>query len=77
MTKNLFEVLREKVGCNYISDMKYDPYKEIARKTLSAMNLSDYSLNVLNDACQYFYNKESEFLSKKEAIDYLNSYCAT
>ncbi len=74
MAKDLFEILREKVRCEYISDMKSEPYKSIAKKHLSEMDLSVYGLEVLNDACNYFYENTPPFNDIKDAVNYLSSY---
>lgn len=73
LAEDLFEILREKVSCEYISDMRYEPYKSIAQKHLSKMDLSIYGLEVLNDACNYFYEIASPFNNLKDAVNYLTS----
>ena len=73
MAEDLFEILREKVSCEYISDMRFGPYKFIAQKHLSKMDLSIYGLEVLNDACNYLYEITSPFNNLKDAVNYLTS----
>lgn len=68
---DLFEDLRKKVECMYISDMRFSPYNGIARHEFSRMDLSKYPAEMLLDAVQYLYGESeysSEDLAKLNAI---------
>ena len=41
--RDLFEVLKRSVRCDYISDLRYSPWREQARKAIAAMELSEFS----------------------------------
>ena len=36
---DIFEILRHALGCMYISDLKFDPFREKALKLLSVMSI--------------------------------------
>ena len=46
---DLFEELRDGLGCDYISDMKFPPYRERAKRHMAKKALEKYPLHVLND----------------------------
>lgn len=49
----IFEDVREKIGCIYISDLHF--CQEKVKKTLKKMDLTSYSSEHLNDFCQYAF----------------------
>lgn len=51
--RDLFEDLYILVGCEYISDMKFEPYLSKAKKALQTMNLSVYPQQQLDDLHMY------------------------
>lgn len=52
-TKDLFEALKEAVGCMYISDLCYTPYREQAIRKAKRMELSAYGEPQIDDLCNY------------------------
>ena len=64
---DIFEDLKSKVGCPFISDLKFDPYVVPAKSLLGVLDLSCYSLQSLNDAAGYFYDKSVSFASVEDA----------
>ena len=52
---DLLEVIKQKLHCTYISDLRNEPTNSYAREQFKKMNLKKYSLKVLNDACRYIY----------------------
>ena len=68
--RDLFEELRELVGCTYISDLRYSPWREQARMTIARMELSEYSLTALCDIAEYLYGGNTSFSSVSAAQDY-------
>ncbi len=48
---DIFEFLKDKIGCMYISDLKLSAYKEMAIELLKTMNLDSKQKT---DVCNYF-----------------------
>ena len=75
MTNNktdIFETLKNILGCEYISDMKFEPYRTKAKEVLKSMELSILSLSDLKDIAQYLYEK-TDFKSKDDILQYLGN----
>ena len=67
LKKDLFEELAALCGCEYISDMRFEPYNETAKR--NARNLiraEDYSLRELSDLYEYLYGEKIEFCDYSE-----------
>jgi hypothetical protein len=58
MNKNLdiFEFLKYILGCEYISDLKFEPYNTKAKIILKFLNLKKYPKNQIRDIFKYLYN---------------------
>lgn len=52
---DLLEIIRKKLNCTYISDLRNEPNNTFARLLLKRLNLKKYSHNVLNDAYNYIF----------------------
>lgn len=52
---DLLEVIRQKLHCTYISDLRNEPNNIFARQLLKKINLKKYSNKVLNDAYNYIF----------------------
>lgn len=68
MEKDLFEILKDRVGCMNISDLRFGRYRDSAMHALTFIRLEEYSLSVLLDAIEYFHGEKPLFTSKDEAI---------
>lgn len=66
-TNDLFERLKKSLGCDYISDIKCQPYIRRAKVLMRKMNLEEYSLHDLNDMAIYLYGKNEKFQSIVQA----------
>lgn len=66
--RDLFEELRDRVQCAYISDLRYNPWLQAARKEITKMDLGVYGLNSLKDAAEYLYGEQIEFSCVEEAV---------
>ena len=69
----LLEKLRNRLSCLYISDLRYEPYKLLAKQELQTLNLQEYTLRELTDAAQYLYEANTRFESYEEAAHF---FCA-
>ncbi len=58
---DLLEVIRKKLNCTYISDLRNEPNNTFARQLLKKFNLKKYSNKVLNDAYNYLFSNEDDF----------------
>ena len=65
---DLFEDLRVQLMCSYISDMRFEPYKSAAKDALITKTLSEYPLQALDDAAEYFYGVNLKFKDYAQAI---------
>ena len=75
MTNNktdIFETLKNTLGCEYISDMKFEPYRTKAKEVLKSMELSALSLSELKDLVRYLYEK-ADFKSRDDILQYLGN----
>lgn len=70
MRKTLFEVLRDKVHCEFISDLKFVDYNLI-RIHLEHLDYNEFDLSELLDAVNWFGNVHLNTESKEEAYNYL------
>ena len=50
---DLLDDLRERIHCDYISEMRTNPYNRIARELIFQMDLTPYSKNQIADAVLY------------------------
>ena len=62
-TNDLFEALQEKVGCMYISDLSFEPYREKAVKEAKAMDLSVFGEKQIADLCSYLSVDSAEIIA--------------
>ena len=75
---DLLDIIRQKLHCTYISDLRNEPNSGFARLILKKINLKKYSLKVLNDTCNYIYCSKGNFTSQESAIAFMQSksnYC--
>ena len=70
MRKDIFEILREKVHCEYVSDLKFVDYNLI-RIHLEHWDYNEFELSELLDAVYWFGNVKLDTESKEEAYQYL------
>ena len=71
MEKDLFEILKDRVGCMHISDLSFGRDRDRVMHALTFIRLEEYSLSVLLDAIEYFHGEKPLFTSKDEAIAFL------
>lgn len=69
MEKDLFEILKDRVGCMHISDLRFG--RDRTMHALTFIRLEEYSLYVLLDAIEYFHGEKPLLTSKDEAIAFL------
>lgn len=72
MQNDLFDLLKQQVGCDYISDLRFEPNISIAKNLLRSFEFDSCSLNELNDMACYLFGVPP-FSSKDAAVSFLIS----
>ena len=65
---DIFEDLRDLIGCEYISDLTAR-YNKDARRIAGTMNLERYPLSQLNDLYEYLYGEKKNFPDSRAASE--------
>lgn len=64
---DLFELLKYKLECDYISDMRYGNINEKAKYLMKSIDFKSYSTFVLSDMAEYLYKSRQIFNDAEEA----------
>lgn len=67
--RDIFEDMRKKIGCRYISDLKY--HKRTVWKELRQMVLTEYETEQIEDFSRYVFDVNYSVL--KEVMDILEA----
>lgn len=67
---DIFEELRKTLGCMYISDMRFMPYRRQALGMVLLLNLDKYPIEQLSDLSEYLTDKKISFESSEQALAY-------
>lgn len=70
---DIFEKIKNVLGCEYISDLRFSPRSSRAKNIIKDLDLDVYSFVELNDLVFYLYG-ETQFKSKEEVMRFLESY---
>lgn len=70
-TLDLFETVKDTVGCDYISDLRFGKYNRTTKRVLKKIDLNEYPTNQLIDMAEYMYGKKVK--SREEAIAILKT----
>lgn len=73
MENDLFEMLKNMTGCEYISDLRFGENNEKAQACFNHIDINRYSLPVLSDAAAYIFGADAGFVSYGDAIDFFQS----
>ena len=65
--RDLLDEVRAQLLCDYISDMRFEPYNSAAKKVLAGINFAEYSLRALSDAAEYLYGVNLQFNDHSQA----------
>ena len=71
---DLFEELKSRIGCQYISDLRFGTDNELAKSIMRKIDVADYSLSELNDMAEYLYQKAVNFETFEEATKFFSNY---
>ena len=70
--KDIFEDLKEKLGCENVSDLCYGEKQIWAKEKICKMDLSEYKLSDLEDVADYIYNQKEKFISVEQAKEFFD-----
>lgn len=70
---DLFEEIREALGCEYISDIRIGTALRDARRIVAQKDLTAYSVRELADISEYLYGKEMYEAEKSDIITFLRN----
>ena len=71
---DVFEELKSRIGCQYISDLRFGTDNELAKSIMRKIDVADYSLSELNDMAEYLYQKTVNFETFEEATKFFSNY---
>ena len=57
----LFEMVQKTIGCEMLSDIKFDPHKKKVAHTVYNMKLSDFPLANYEELVSYVYGETVKF----------------
>ena len=68
----LFEALKEKVGCEYISDMRRKPCLSEAKRQTRKLSVETFSIWELTDIAEYLYGEKPDFSDTQAARSFFS-----
>lgn len=71
MKKELLDILSEKTGCMYLSDLKFMSDTSSIKTVIKRLNPQDFSLKEWYDAVNYLTEQTVSFSSEIEAKNFL------
>lgn len=72
INKHLLDILWEKVGCDYLSDLKLEKTRPTALRVIRSIRKEDYSVKMWNEALSYIYGKSIIISSPKDVDTVIN-----
>lgn len=73
--KHLLDILMEKVGCNYLSDLKTQQARPAALRAIRQIHKEDYSTEMWNETLSYIYGKSIIISSPRDVNAVINMRC--
>ena len=73
--KHLLDILCEKVGCNYLSDLRHEQTKSAAIRAIRQIHKEDYSTEMWNETLSYIYGKSIIISSPRDVNAVINMRC--
>ena len=70
--KHLLDILCEKVGCNYLSDLKLEKTRPAALREIRSRPKEDYPIKMWNETLSYIYGKSIIISSPKDVDTVIN-----
>ena len=73
--KHLLDILWEKVGCDYLSDLKTQQTRSAALSAIRQIHKEDYSTEMWNETLSYIYGKSIIISSPRDVNAIINMRC--
>jgi hypothetical protein len=71
MMEDLLEDIRTIIGCEFISDLRHEPFNNRARKLISILDLELYPFADITDAVSYLFFSEIPFKSVQQVKEFI------
>lgn len=71
MMEDLLEDIRTIIGCEFISDLRYEPFNNRARKLISILDLESYPFADITDAVSYLFFSEGLFENVQQIKEFI------
>jgi len=71
---DLFEIIKQKTGSEYISDLRFGSKNQLAKSIMRETDIKKYSLYDLNDMAEYLYQKAVNFKTLEEAAKFFSNH---
>lgn len=68
--RDIFEDLVRRLGCEYITDMRFCPWNVKARREICRMAFEQYDLHQLEDIAEYLYAEKVRLENSRQAKAY-------
>lgn len=72
---DLFDSVYRDVGCDVLSDIKFEPHRTYACDIVFKMKLTDYPLSQFQELAGYLFEERAEFSDYSEVKDYFAGKC--
>ena len=70
---DLFEKIKDLLGCEYISDIRNDRWRNTTKNIIAKIDLSSYSALELADMAEYLYGVDMYGSDKDTVINFLKN----
>lgn len=67
---DLFEEIKCDLRCEYISDIRYEPFLSLAKNIMKHKKFDKYPLSMLSDIAEYLYGNKVVFHRLDEAVSF-------
>lgn len=70
--RHLLDILWEKVGCDYLSDLKLEKTRPTALRVIRSIRKEDYPVKMWNETLSYIYSKSIIISSARDVDTVIN-----
>jgi|GEM_PF-6274042 hypothetical protein len=67
---DIFEDLQHLLALDYLSDLRFHPYRKEAERLLVSLDLTKYSLRALCEIAEYLFSKKISFSTYADAAEF-------
>lgn len=69
--KDLLDILWERIGCDYLSDLKYDPYRTQVPYFIKKDEIENFPLKDYEEMASYLFEDKRSFSNYDDVLQYL------